>query len=147
MLTAEGRADELKLPDEPSPQDIAEPLHALNGLLREAGNLVTDVLRITFDELDRVGQGQLRKAQLEGITGDDEASRLFHRFATQAMATVGRFYLFVKRHAVVIGKGAAWTAGTGGGLAGMEAQWGTATWLLARIQLIWEKLLPYVPFP
>ncbi|HET7410584.1 MAG TPA: hypothetical protein VFJ13_10320, partial [Paracoccaceae bacterium] len=145
VLTADRRADTVELPNEPSPEDVAEPLRELGGVLREAGDLVADDLRDAFDELDRIGQGQLRKAQLQEIAADDDASRLFRRFATRAVATVGRFYLFVKRHAVAIGKATGWTVATGGGLAAMEAQWGTVTWLLARLQPIWEKLLPFVP--
>ncbi len=139
MLTVEGRAEDVELANEPSVSDVVEPLQALGGVLSEAENLVTDELRSAFEDLDRLGQDLLRQTHLAAMDAEDANSRLFRRFATRAIATVGRFTLVVKRHAFEL-------AAVGGSLAGMEAQWGTVTWLLSRVQPIWDALRPFVPF-
>ncbi|MEM9062809.1 MAG: leucine-rich repeat domain-containing protein [Pseudomonadota bacterium] len=137
-------AVEAGMAEDVTPEQIAEPLRDIRALLDDKDLPITDEVRAVFTELDREAEARARSAQLEALHAQDEEERaalrrMFVEFATQAVGTVGRLYLVVRRHAVTVGKGAAYTAALGGGVASMDAAWN----LTGKLAPYWHKLASY----
>ncbi|MEM7060486.1 MAG: hypothetical protein AAF557_23145 [Pseudomonadota bacterium] len=134
-LSDDSAADTIAPADPVDPETLHEPLHKLAGVLRDQEELLSPELRDAFEQLDRIAEDQLRRAQIGAIAQSEEDERFFRRFVVRTVGFVGRLFLRIRQVILLEGM----SPGDRASIAGLTLA------LYDKILPIWLELVKLMP--